>query len=78
MYLYARQFKEVIENGKRIIELSPENSSVKRHMGTAYLFSGNFPMALQFFGELLEKDSTYTPQGYIGTLVAIRTERGSD
>ncbi len=74
MYLNARRFEDVIKNGKKVLEMNPENSSIKRHLGDAYLFSGNLPLALKFHGELLEKDSTYTPYSYIGTLVRMGRE----
>lgn len=79
MYLFARQFEDVIENGNKVLALSPENSSIKRHLGSAYLFSGDYPNAMKYYGELLKKDSTYVPHGYIGALVKTgRTQEAWD
>ena len=75
MYMNSGQYDNLIENGLKIVELSPDNSSNYRHLGTAYLFSGNYHKALEYFGVLMEKDSSYAPQGYIGTLMKLGKEQ---
>ena len=75
MYLYAGQYENAIEVANKVLELDPDNSSSFRHLGEAYLFSGNPQKALSYYSRLMDKNSTYAPQGYIGSLVKLgRTE----
>ena len=74
MFLYAGRFKEAVDNSKIILKLSPNNSSAQRHIGEAYTFSGNPELALPYFSELMKKDSTYSPDGYVGALVGLKRE----
>jgi len=69
MNLYAGRFDDVLVNGEKILLIDPKNTSNKRHMGEAYLFSGNPLKALNLFEELNKKDPSYSPQGYVGALV---------
>ncbi len=70
MYLFNRAYPEVIRNGLHALELSPENTSITRHMAEAYLFSGDVAKAEEFYGKLLDHDPNYAPHGYIAALVA--------
>ena len=50
MYLYAGRYSDVIEIGNKILELSPDNTSARRHLGSASFFSENFECnALRIF-----------------------------
>lgn len=71
VYLYAGQHENAIEVANKVLELDPDNSSAFRHLGEAYLFSGNPQKALSYYSRLMDKDSTYAPQGYIGSLVKL-------
>ena len=71
MYLYAGQFTEAIPVANKSLELEPNNSSSVRHLGDAYLFSGDAEKAMKHHTQLWGIDSTYAPQGYIGALVRL-------
>jgi TolB-like protein len=71
MYLFSHRYEDVIRHGHKTLELSPENTSILRHMGSAYLASGDMENALKYYGKLMLKDSTYAPHGYIAALVEL-------
>ena len=74
MYLYKGDYEDVIQNGLKILKLSPDNSSTHRHLGSAYLASGDYERALHHYGILLENDSSYAPHGYMGALMKLGRE----
>lgn len=69
MYLWADQYDSVLEVGNQLLEYQSENTSIKRHMGWAYYSINKIDMASQLFKELVEKDSTYVPEGYIASMM---------
>lgn len=75
MYLFSHDDEDVIRNGQETLELSPENTSILRHMGSAYLVSGDMENALKYYGMVMAKDSTYAPHGYIAALVGLDRKR---
>ncbi len=68
--LFARRFREVIENGEMALQLNPNNTSVKRHMATSFLLLGDVEQAEAAFKELYTYNPRYSPHGYIGALMA--------
>jgi TolB-like protein len=60
-----RQYEEVIKTGIRALELSPDHSSIFRHTGEAYLFTGRPQLALPYFEKLMKANPYYAPQGFV-------------
>ena len=50
MYLFSKRYNDVIDNGNRTLALSPDNTSILRHMGSAYLALGDMANALNITG----------------------------
>lgn len=71
LYLWANRYDVVIKTGNKFLNNDIENSSVKRHMGWSYFFKNEIDKANELFVELIKKDSTYVPGGYIATLMRL-------
>lgn len=69
--LFARRYEDVINNGVKTLRVSPGNPSITRQMADAHLFSGQMDSAFELHKGLVQKDSTYAPQGYIAALMAL-------
>ena len=63
--LSARKYEEVIETGIRALKLSPDQGSIFRHTGEAYLFTNRPEMALPYFEKLMKNNPYYAPQDFI-------------
>jgi adenylate cyclase len=69
--LYARNYDEVLEVGKRALALSPDQSSVLRHSGEALFFTGRYEEALPYFTRLMEKNPYYSPHNIVAVYVKL-------
>src|SRR5258706_720871 len=65
IYVYAKRYDRVIENAKKTLEISPNQSSILRQVGVAYLFSSRPDMALPYFQKLMGIDARYVPDDLI-------------
>ena len=68
---YAGLYDVVITNSKKTLEMSPNQSSILRQVGEAYLFSSRSDLALPYFQKLMGIDSRYVPQDLIAAYVKL-------
>ena len=65
IYFYAKRYDAVILNAKKTLEISPDQTSILRQVGEAYLFSSRPALALPYFQKLMDINSRYVPHDLI-------------
>jgi len=71
IYFYAKRYDDVVTNAKKTLEISPNQSSILRQLGEAYLFSSRADLALPYFQKLMVIDARYVPQDLIAAYVKL-------
>jgi adenylate cyclase len=69
IYIYAKRFDDVIINGRKTLEMSPNQTSILRQMGEAYLFLSRPDSALPFFKKLMGINARYVPDDLIAAYI---------
>ncbi len=75
MYLYSRRYESVIKNGNRTLEISPDQNSILRHMGEAYLFLSKPDLALPYFEKLMGINPHYVPHDFIAAQIKLGNKK---
>jgi len=65
MYLYGKRYESVLQNGKKTLEISPDQNSILRHMGEAHLFLSQPDLALPYFEKLMNVNPHYVPHDFL-------------
>lgn len=68
VYLDTKNYSRVIENSEKIFKLKPDQRSALRHIGEAYMFSGQPEKSLPYFERAITFNN-YTFYNYITNLV---------
>ena len=69
-FLFVGKYDEVIENSKKVFELSPDQRSAMRHLGEAYMFSNRADQALPYFEKAIQSNN-YSFHDYVLCLVKL-------
>jgi len=71
IYFYAKRYDDVFAIAKRTLEISPNQSSILRQAGEAYLFSSKPDQALSYFEKLMTVDARYVPHDLIAAHIKL-------
>ncbi len=71
IYFYAKRYEDVVANAKKTLEISPNQSSILRQVGEAYLFSSKPQLALSYFEKLMTIDARYVPHDLIAAHIKL-------
>jgi TolB-like protein/tetratricopeptide (TPR) repeat protein len=69
IYCYAKRYDNVIINAKKTLEISPDQTSILRQVGEAYLFSSRADSALPYFQKLMGINARYVPHDLIAAYI---------
>ena len=75
MYLYGRRYESVIKNGSKTLAISPDQNSILRHMGEAYLFLSKPDLALPYFQKLMDINPHYVPHDFIAAQIKMGNKK---
>ena len=75
IYLHGRRYESVIKNGNKTLEISPDQNSILRHMGEAYLFLSKPDLALPYFQKLMEINPHYVPHDFIAAQIKLGNKK---
>ena len=69
LYLIAKRYDDVIINARKTLEISPNQTSILRQVGEAYLFLSRPDSALPYFQKLMGIDPRYVPEDLIAAYI---------
>ncbi len=75
IYLIAKRYDDVIINARKALEISPNQTSILRQVGEAYLFLSRPDSALTYFQKLMGIDARYVPEDLIAAYIKMGNKK---